>query len=171
LIAVVLLYVGAVLLLNGLWILGQIQDREISVINIFAGGLGFIIAIFSILQGRTDSILFGALVLLFAFTYLWVAANRFLLADGRGLGWFCLFVAITAVPTALINFTNANGATWPLWLGADWAAWAVLWFMYWLLLARKAPIARATGLVTVGEAIGTAWIPGYLLLFGYLPLA
>jgi hypothetical protein len=25
--------------------------------------------------------------------------------------------------------------------------------------------------VTVAEAIGTAWIPGYLLLFGYLPIA
>ena len=34
-----LLYVGAVLVLNGLWMLGRIEDREIQVINFFAGGV------------------------------------------------------------------------------------------------------------------------------------
>ena len=34
-----LLYVGAVLFLNGLWLLGRIGDREIWVINVFAGGV------------------------------------------------------------------------------------------------------------------------------------
>ena len=34
-----LFYVGAVLILNGLWMLGRIGDREIAVINLFTGGL------------------------------------------------------------------------------------------------------------------------------------
>ena len=40
----------------------------------------------------------AALSLLFSLSYLWFAFNRLSAADGRGLGWFSLFVAITAVP-------------------------------------------------------------------------
>ena len=39
--------------------------------------------------------------ILFTFTYFWVALNRYNGADGRGLGWFCLFVAVTAVPVTI----------------------------------------------------------------------
>ena len=41
------------------------------------------------------SIKAAALTLLFTFTYFWVAINRYNGADGRGLGWFSFFVAIT----------------------------------------------------------------------------
>ena len=207
-IAVVLLYVGAVLLINGIWILGtalaeaparemaraeagaerpsprggvptgrnylSIGSREIFVINLFAGGLGFLIAMFSIVRVNPATtgaaeIEFGGLVLLFAFTYLWVAINQITGADGRGLGWYCLFVAITAVPTAIIVLLTSRGHAWPLWLGLDWAAWAVLWFLFFLLLALQRPIGRLVGIVTIVEAIVTCWIPAYLLLTGYLP--
>jgi hypothetical protein len=163
-----LLFVGAVLFLNGIWILGLIQDREIAIIDIVTGGLGIVVAILSFLRGDPANIEFGGYVLLFAFTYLWVAYNRFIQVDGRGLGWFCLFVAITAVPVGFTVLSGAGGKVWPIWLGLDWLAWAVLWFMYWLLLARALPIARITGWVTLVEGIVTAWIPGYLLMSGRL---
>ena len=35
-----LFYVGAVLCLNGLWMLGRIEDREIWIINIFNNIIG-----------------------------------------------------------------------------------------------------------------------------------
>jgi putative amide transporter protein len=165
--SVMLLYVGAVLFLNGLWILGKISDKEISVINILAGGLGLVIILLIILQGGEGNYLLGAQLLLFAFTYLWVAWNRYNGADGRGLGWFSLFVAVTALPTALIILSGAN-TTWLWWLGINWVAWAVLWFMYFLLLAQGRPIARATGWMTLIQGIVTAWIPAFLLLNGYL---
>ena len=38
LLGLALLYVGAVLFLNGLWLMGRIGDNEISIINIFSGG-------------------------------------------------------------------------------------------------------------------------------------
>jgi putative amide transporter protein len=164
----VLLFVGAVLFLNGLWILGQIQDREIAIINIFTGAVGLIAATISFVRGDPASIEFGGYVLLFAFTYLWVAYNRFVNPDGRGLGWFCFFVALTAVPVGLTVLGGAKGAVWPIWLGLNWLAWAVLWFLYWLLLALRMPIAKLTGWVTVLEGIVTAWIPGYLLMSGRL---
>lgn len=200
-IGVMLLYVGAVLLVNGVWILGSVRtaqspraqgagevatggvqpaasltlgSREVGVINIFVGVLGFILAMFAIVRVAPARIgaaelEFGAFVLLFAFTYLYVGINQFLNADGRALGWFCLFVAITAVPTAIITLLASDGRIWPLWLGVDWAIWAVLWFLFWVLLALQAPIARLVGGLTIFVAIATAWLPGYLLLTGYLP--
>ncbi|GGC01957.1 transporter protein [Oxalicibacterium flavum] len=164
-----LLYVGAVLFLNGLWLLDRIGDREIWIINVFSGGLTLLIALYMAFNGNADaaSIKGAALTLLFTFTYFWVAFNRFNGADGRGLGWFSLFVAITVVPVAFDTLRHA-GSTWDVWFGLSWAAWAVLWFMFFLLLAMQRNIARLTGVVTVVIGIATGWLPGYLLLDGVL---
>lgn len=164
-----LLYVGAVLSLNGLWLMGQIEDREISVINIFVGMLTLLVALYLAFGPGADagSIKGAALTLLFTFTYLWVAINRYNGADGRGLGWFSLFVAITAVPVAFDTLATAQ-TVGNVWLGLSWASWAVLWFMFWLLLVRKLPIAKLTGAVTLAQGILTGWLPGYLLLDGKL---
>ena len=164
-----LLYVGAVLFLNGLWLLGKIEDREISVINVFVGGLTLCVAVYMAFGPGADaaSIKGAALTLLFTFTYLWVAINRFNGVDGRGLGWFSLFVAITVTPVALDTLAGAQ-SLWGVWFGLCWAAWSVLWFMYWLLLVRKLPILKLTGAVTALQGILTGWLPGYLLLDGRL---
>jgi hypothetical protein len=164
-----LLYVGAVLFLNGIWLMGHIEDREISVINVFVGGITLLVALYLAFGpgANADSIKAAALTLLFTFTYLWVAWNRWNGADGRGLGWFSLFVAITVVPVALDTLASAT-ELWSIWFGLCWAAWAVLWFMFFLLLALQKPIAKFTGLVTSIEGILTGWLPGYLLLDGIM---
>jgi hypothetical protein len=169
LLGLALLYVGAVLSLNGLWLMGHIEDREIAVINFFAGGITLLVALFLAFGpgANAASIKGAALTLLFTFTYLWVAMNRYNGADGRGLGWFSLFVAITVVPIAFETLGGAKSA-WDVWFGLCWAAWAVLWFMFWLLLVRKMPIAKVTGAVTLAEGILTGWLPGFLLLQGKL---
>ena len=46
LLGLALLYVGAVLFLNGLWLMERVGDREISIINIFVGGLTLLIALY-----------------------------------------------------------------------------------------------------------------------------
>ncbi len=165
----VLLYVGAVLFLNGLWLLGRISDREIAVINVFTGGLTLLVALYLAFGpgSNPDSIMAAAQVLLFSFTYFWVAINRYNGADGRGLGWYCLFVALTAAPIAYTTLAGAT-STWGVWLGLNWAAWAVLWFLFFLLLALKMPIVRVTGALTAVEGVLTGWLPGYLLLTGAL---
>lgn len=164
-----LLYVGAVLFLNGLWLMGHIADREIAIINIFSGLVTGSVAVNLAFGPAADagSIKAAALTLLFTFTYLWVAYNRFQDVDGRGLGWFSLFVAITVVPVA-IDTLNSAVTLWDVWFGLCWAAWAVLWFMYFLLLALKKPILKITGAVTLIQGVLTGWLPGYLLLDGVL---
>ena len=64
-----LFYVGAVLFLNGLWMLGKIADKEIWVINIFTGVVSLCIGLASIFGPAADaaSVKSGALTLLFAF--------------------------------------------------------------------------------------------------------
>lgn len=164
-----LLYVGAVLFLNGLWLMGRIGDREIAIINIFSGLLTAAVAAFLAFGpgSNADAIRAAALTLLFSFTYLWVAYNRFHDVDGRGLGWYSLFVAITVVPVAWVTFADAT-TLWGYWFGLCWAAWAVLWFMYFLLLAMQKPIVKAAGVMTSVQGILTGWLPGFLLLYGWI---
>ena len=169
LLGLALLWVGAVLFLNGLWILGKIGDREIIVINVASGLITMCVALYSAFgPGASDgSIRAAALTLLFTTTYLWVAYNRTQDVDGRGLGWFSLFVAITVVPVALGAFASVQSAL-DLWMAWNWTAWAVLWFMFFLLLALQKPIGRVTGMVTAAEGVLTGWLPGVLILQGYL---
>jgi hypothetical protein len=191
LLGVMLLYVGAVLVVNGIWLFGQaraaalapggdagpaaahptlLENREVTVLNLFTGFVGIVCATTLLIQGNQDgdlaSIRGGGFILLFAFTYLWVALNTFLGVDGRAFGWYCLFVAITAIAAGIYTFRDANGDDAAIWLGIDWFAWAVLWFMFFALLALQRPIARITGLVAIVEGIGTAWVFGFLLLQG-----
>ncbi len=164
---VMLFYVGAVLFCNGLWLLGQIEDKEIKVIDTFVGGLGLVICLLLLLAGTPGDFKLAAQLLLFAFTYLWVAWNRVTEADGRGLGWFCLFVAVTAIPTGYIVQQGAT-TTFEMWLALDWYAWGILWFMFFLLLVMKKDIGKITGWVTLLQGIFTAWLPGFLLLEGFI---
>src|SRR3954468_23589902 len=182
LLGVVLLYVGVVLIVNGIWLIGQarvtavgeagataaeahptfIQNREVSVLNLFTGLVGVVAAVTQMVQGNSQGDLGqvrgAGFILLFAFTYLWVAANGFLNAGGRAFGWYCLFVAITAVPAGIYTPKNAPGHDASIYLGICWFAWAVLWFLFFALLALDRPIARVAGAVAIVEGIATAWV-------------
>ena len=169
LLGLALFWVGAVLCLNGLWLLGRIGDNEIAVIDIFVGGVTLLVSLYLAFGPGADaaSIKGAALTLLFTFTYFWVALNRYNGADGRGLGWFCLFVAITAVPVTIQTLQGAT-TTWGVWFGLCWGAWAILWALFFVLLVMQKPIAKFVGALTVIEGVLTGWIRGYMLLNGTL---
>jgi putative amide transporter protein len=97
-----------------------------------------------------------------------VAYNNIVNAGGRAFGWYCLFVAITAIPAGIYTLVDANGNGASVYLAIDWFAWALLWLMFFLLLALDRPIARATGLLAILEGIGTAWVFAILILQGEL---
>ena len=77
----------------------------------------------------------------------WVAYNQFMNVSGHAFGWYCLFVALTAIPAGIYSFANADGNDASIYLRIDWFAWAVLWFLFFVLLALGRPIARLTGYV------------------------
>lgn len=160
---IVLLYVGAVLFVNGFMLLGKADAKGAAVMNFLTGILGLVINIIIIgvnAAGEGDPALYYAAGtgLLFAFTYLYVGAVNMFGLDGRGLGWYCLYVAITALPAAWLAFGS------DVRFGVIWLMWAFLWFVYFLLLALKLQIVKFAGYATILIAIVTAWIPGFLLL-------
>lgn len=161
-----LLFVGAVLTLNGLWMMRRISEREIVVINLTAAGITGVVALLAMAGAQTLADVKGAaLTLLFSTTYLWVGVNRLTGSDGRGLGWFSLFVAITVLPEAVVTLRHAPDVM-TVWMGLCWACWAGLWFLYFLLLALKLPLDRATAIATLASGILTAWLPALALLYG-----
>jgi putative amide transporter protein len=209
LLGMVLLYVGAVLVINGIWLVGTaraaaaaraavpvggepplageevivaspstaaalerhpttITDREVAILNVFTGFVGVVAAVTLAIHGNAEGdnseIRAAAYILLFAFTYLWVAYNQFAPVNGHAFGWYCLFVAITAVAAGIYAFSNADGNDATVYLGVDWIAWAILWAMFFVLLALERPIARITGYVAILEGIGTSWVFAILLL-------
>ena len=214
LLAVVLLYVGAVLGVNGIWLVGQaraaaepvaaraggaaapipagaaavggadpgaapakrnpllLEGREVAVINIFTGFVGVVVASIYLIQAAVQNDLAsargGGFILLFAFTYLWVAFNQVITGSGRAFGWYCLFVAITAIPAGIYTLQTAGGNPAGVWLGLNWFAWAVLWALFFALLALERPIGLITGWVTIIEGIVTAWALGFAVLIGAL---
>ena len=131
-----LFWVGAVLFCNGLWVLNKIGDKEIGVIDVFVGSLTLLIALYLAFGpgADLDSVKGATFLLLFTFTYFWVAWNCWNGADGRGLGWFCLFVAITCAPICAQTLLASHGNFWQVWLGICWASWGILWFCFYLIL-------------------------------------
>ena len=160
-----LLYVGVVLILNGIWLLNRISDKEITIINLCVAAISTFVAFENAVRATdVTGVRLAALVLLFAITYLWVAYNRITGSDGRGLGWFSLIVAITVVPMAALTLAQADSPM-GIWLGFCWSAWAILWLLYFLLLTVEMKIQKQTALFTLFCGIFTGWLPGMVLLF------
>ena len=161
----VLLYVGSVLFINGLGLLEKVERQSLLFINSFVGVITFLVAIHLIFSTSltSDGTKNAAFILLFSGTYLWVAFNHYHNSDERGLGWYCFFVAITAIPISIHLLQSAQGL-WPIWFSLCWVSWSILWFLYFIHMVFK-KISRSTlGYCTLIIGIISAWIPGYLLL-------
>jgi hypothetical protein len=164
-----LFYVGVVLFINGLWLLNKLSQKEIIFIDFFIGLISFLVGFNLVLGAKAtvQTIEAGTFTFLFSCTYFWVAFNQYMNCDGRGLGWFCLFVAITAVPITIIAFEGAS-STWGIWFSICWAMWALLWFVYFLNLVFGIISNKIVGWITITIGITTAWLPGFLLTCGYI---
>jgi len=161
-----LLYVGAVLFINGLMLIGVIPGKSAAILNFFVGGMQVVFPTIIITQSDNDpSIIFGASGLyLFGFTYLYVGILQWTGISGEGLGWFSLFVAICATVIGLAQFGLVNDPVF----GVIWLLWAALWLMFFLLLGLgKAAVTKATGWFAVFLSFLTGTIPALLLLLGY----
>ena len=160
-----LLYVGAILFLNGVMLLGWIDAKSAAPLNVFVGILQVVTPTYLIFtaDGDVNQILGASGIYLFGFTYLYVAFNLFFDLDGTGLGYFSGFVAGCAVVFAGLNFWRSgfgdNG------FGVIWLYWAFLWGLFFVLLGlNRESLARYTGGVAAIEGIVTGAIPAFLLL-------
>ncbi|ALS36172.1 acid-activated urea channel [Enterococcus ureilyticus] len=168
---VILLYVGMVLISNGLYRLQGTQDKSVVVMNLFTGGLSLLLNLVALSYGivaNKDSSWFyaSATGLLFAFTYLYTAINSMFDLDQKLYGWFSLFVAINAIPAGILCFYGYGGNTL---YGIIWFLWGILWFTGFLENTLGKNLGKFVGYLSVGEGIITAWIPGFLMLLDLWP--
>lgn len=164
--AVGLLYVGAILFLNGTMLLGWIDGKSAAPLNIFVGFLQVLTPTYLIISadGDASKILAASGLYLFGFTYLYVGWNLLGNLDGTGLGMFSLFVAVAAVVYSIISFDGGD----PI-FGVIWLYWSFLWLLFFLLLGRKQQaLGKYTGAVAVVQGWVTGAIPAFLLLTGHL---
>jgi len=161
-----LLYVGAVLFLNGIMILGRIDPKAMGVFNLFVGGLQVLTPTFLIFTAgvNQNAILGAAGIYLFGFTYLYVGITLLAGLDSTGVGFFSLFVAGAAAWFSFANFKVLHDQPF----GVIWIYWAFLWFLFFLLLGLKLDgITTYTGWVTAIEGLVTGFAPAMLILTGY----
>ncbi|MEU3981607.1 AmiS/UreI family transporter [Streptomyces sp. NPDC026672] len=161
-----LLFVGAVLFMNGLLLLGKVDARAAAVFNLFVGALQVLTPTYLIFTAGDDpmKILAASGIYLFGFTYLYVGIGLLAGLDSTGVGYYSLFVAIAALGYSFVNFRLFKD--YPF--GVIWLYWAFLWLLFFLLLGLKMDNLRVyTGWVTAIEGWVTGVIPAGLLLSGY----
>lgn len=168
---IILLYVGMVLISNGLYRLYEQDDKSMVVMNYFTGGLGLLLNLGSILIGvatnqSNEWFYSSATGLLFAFTYLYTAINSTFNLNQRLYGWYSLFVAINAIPAGLLCFNGIGGNVI---YGLIWWLWGVLWFTGFIENVLGKNLGKSVGYLSIFEGIITAWIPGMLMLLSLWP--
>ena len=108
---VCLLFVGIVLINNGMCTLYNVDGKSTAVMNIFTGGLSLFINFVNLVQGNYYAAGTG---LLFCFTYLFVAFSKILKLNPVPFAWFSTFVAVNADleprETCKETQNSANGA-------------------------------------------------------------
>jgi acid-activated urea channel len=163
-----LLYVGCVLLLNGVGMLQKFQPRAIAVMNFFTGGLyvvvNAIVLLVAVQSNAEPTVFYGvATSMLFGFTYLFVGFTNWFELDGRALAWYCFFVGVTTIPCSLLSFQSGDVR-----FGVIWLVWGYLWLLYWVTgaFSKVKPGTFLVPISTILVAVATCWIPGYLLLAG-----
>ena len=154
---IVLLYVGIVLINNGISRLYNIDEKSAALMNIFTGALAVVIDTVNVIQGEYYAVGTG---LLFGFTYLFVGINGIFNLDKRPYAWYSLFVAINTIPCAYLSFTQDLDYR----MGFIWILWGILWLTAFIEIILKKNLGRFVPYLAIFEGIITAWIPGFLML-------
>lgn len=153
-----LFFIGAVLVVNGVALTGRIEARDAAAINLLVGLLTLVLNLDGLARADANpQYLAHAGGLLFSFTYLYLAAVQWLGLKGAGLGWYCLFVALSA----LVYASLAHDVRFVV----MWVLWASLWFLFFVTLGLQRPV-RFLPAYTIAIGVGTCWIPGMLMLAG-----
>ena len=161
---VCLLFVGIVLINNGMCALYKVDGKSAAVMNILTGTLSLFINFVNLVNGDYYAAGTG---LLFCFTYRLVAFSRLLNLSPVPFGWFSTFVAVNALVFGTIEGvtgSEALGITADIRWAGIWYLWAILWGTSFVedILGKK--LGRFVPLLQIFEGVVTAWIPGVMML-------
>ncbi|MBV9357678.1 MAG: transporter [Chloroflexi bacterium] len=165
-----LLFVGAVLFVNGLLFLGRIDPKGAAVFNLFVGGLQIAIPFYLISTATSannaataNDILAAAGIFLFGFTYLYVGIVNLAGFKAVGIGWYSLWVAMLATGFGFVTILRFHETP----TGLLWLQWAALWGLFWVVLALGVErLTSLAGWLTLILSFTTCTIPGFLFLLG-----
>ena len=154
-----LLFVGMVLVMNGVSALKEVDSKSTAFMNLVTG---FIIVSGNLIMltkaGEILAFQNVASGYLFGFTYLFIAANHLLKLDLRPFGWFSGFVAVYATIMAILSFNVDIRFT------LLWGAWALLWLEGFLELGLKINMGKTFPYLAICEGIFAAFIPAIFML-------
>ena len=163
---VCLLFVGIVLINNGMCNFYKVDGRSLAVMNIFTGGLSLFINFVNLVQGNYYAAGTG---LLFCFTYLFVAVNNIFGLSSIPFAWFSTFVAVNAVICGTLEgFAGipALGIQPDIRWAGIWYLWAILWGTSFVEDICHKKLGKFVPYLQIFEGVVTAWIPGLLMLIG-----
>lgn len=154
---ILLIFIGSVLIVNGISIIKGYDDKETGIFN---GIIGFFCLIGNIVlmlhaKGHADYIEI-AQSMLFTFTYLFLSLVKIYSLSGKLFGWYCLFVFFNALFYAY--YTSSDPRMVALWL-----LWAALWFLFFCTFSLNKQI-RYLGNLTLMIGIITCTIPGLMMV-------
>src|SRR6202020_3011704 len=102
-----LMFVGAVLFINGLLLLGKVHAKGAAVFNLFVGALQVAIPFYLIATAPTPSdFLLDSGIFLFGFTYLYVGISNLAGHEPVGLGWYSAWGALMATAFGVTNIVK-----------------------------------------------------------------
>jgi hypothetical protein len=103
-----LLFVGAVLFVNGLALLGRVDVRVAAPISLFVGTLLVVVVLSLALPAGDDltPVFTAAGFLLFGFVYLYVGIGNLTGHDATGVGWYCAWAAGISLAIAPVTFAR-----------------------------------------------------------------
>ena len=163
---VCLLFVGIVLINNGMCALYKVNGKSAAVMNILTGTLSLFINFVNLVQGNYYAAGTG---LLFCFTYLFVAVNNIFGLSSIPFAWFSTFVAVNAVICGTLEgFAGipALGIQPDIRWAGIWYLWAILWGTSFVEDIMGKKLGKFVPALQVFEGVVTAWIPGLLMMTG-----
>lgn len=158
-----LFFIGAVLLCNGLTLLGRMEPKAAAPVNAMVGlVLVATAARLGVPADADESALVGSAgFLLFGLTYLWVALTAWTGHSATGLGWYCGWATAVSLFLGGVTLFDLDDAKFAL----LWLLWAVLFGTFFTLIAlERSELAYAAGWLAILEAAFTASGPGALLM-------
>lgn len=167
--SIALLFVGCVLLINGLTFCGVLNPRAGIPANFLVGAALLVATALTLYEisgsvEATDTriLLFSAAgFTLFGFTYLGVAGQGLLQTDGRSLGTYCGWATVIALVSAAVNIPVAPDMSWL------WFAWAALYLSFAVALFVDDPQwSIPAGALAIWLAVSSTTVPGLLMLDG-----
>lgn len=160
-----LIFIGITTFLNGfLPLIDENNTREVTVMNVLTGLMVSIFAIFGIITAvDTNYIIQCGSLLLFAFTFLYIASSYIYDLDECGIGWFSAIIMVISIALGIYYVINANTL-----LGVLWLIWSLNWIAY--FLSRGLNILKNPSNFVILLEGGCLTVVGMLFLTGILAI-